>query len=190
MILALDPGLRGCGVAIGDNARLLAAAYVPSPVRAGEADIAACVAMARAVVAWCDALGAVPPLGGAGGALYPRLRFDEIVCEWPQVYTPGKQKGDPNDLPPLVGVECAICAFYPDAKHVTHRPSAWKGQLPKPKRVSDPNPMEMRVQARLDAEEWSRIEPRARSLFHNTIDACGLLLHHFGRFERYRVIPR
>ena len=179
MILAIDPGIRGCGVALGYSGRIRAAAYVPSSVRTG-ADIAACVAMARAVVAW-----------QRNAWCGTEARIDEVVCEWPQTYTASKQKGDPNDLLPLAGVDCAICAFYPDVRHVTYRPSEWKGQLPKPHRVSDSNPMEQRVLARLDAEEQSRIMlPSARGLQHNTIDAVGLLLHHLVRFERHRVIAR
>ncbi len=175
-MLSVDPGIRGCGIACFADGVLYGAAYVESPLQRSDLDVAACVAMARAVVAYC----AWSTPGG----------FDEVVCEWPQIYTPGKMKGDPNDLPPLVGVDCAICASYPNAKHVSYRPAEWKGGLPKFGKSGE-NPMEQRVMLRLDEKERAAIWwPSAKSLAHNVTDSLGLGLFHLGRFERYRVIAR
>lgn len=173
-ILAIDPGIRGCGVACfagsGADARLYGAAYIESPVRTGALDCAACVAMARAVVAYC----AWSTPGG----------FQQVVCEWPQVYTGGKMKGDPNDLPPLAGVDCAICALYPNAELITYLPAQWKGQAPKDVTAA-------RAKAKLTAEELTAVWlPSAKGLQHNVWDAVAIGLHHLGRFMRNQVIAR
>jgi hypothetical protein len=182
MFLALDPGIRGAGCALFDEAgaELRAAAYVRNPKRSGNGP-AECVALAQAVDEWL-------------GKAVVNLRIgnlDEVVVEWPQIYTAGKQIGDPNDLLALVGVDAAVCALASCGRPVrlTHYlPRAWKGQLPKGE------VFETRVLDRLVGTEVFRLDTALAqtpaSLRHNVYDAVGLGLAHTGRFDRKRVFPR
>jgi hypothetical protein len=106
----------------------------------------------------------------------------DAVIEIPQVYRRGP--GDPNDLVTLAGVAGAIATVVPPVIHLhSVVPAEWKGQVPKPKRASDPYIIEDRVRARLSPEELSRVQlPSARSLQHNVWDACGLGMWHLGRY--------
>ena len=186
MLLSVDPGIRGCGVAAfaldsypyGADSRdvgaLVRAAYVASPVTRG-ADVAACAAMARAVVGF---------LLDDNRSTWALAQWTHLACEWPQVYTPGKQKGDPNDLLALVGVSAAVAALLPHAAIHTYLPAQWGGQTPKEVK-------KQRVVSRLTSEEKAQIWlPATQSLQHNVFDAIGIGLHHTGRFERHRVLPR
>ncbi len=175
--LAVDPGIRGAGVALFVESELRAAAYVPSPLRTGNGPLE-CVAVAEAVDAW------LAKSGCELGAL------DELAVEWPQIYTAGKLVGDPNDLLPLAGVDVAIFARAHSRRtsaavlRVAHYlPHAWKGQIPKGEVFNE------RVLTRLTPAENLRIE-RAGRLSHNVLDAVGIGLFHLGRFERRRVFPR
>lgn len=168
-LLAVDPGARGAGVAAFAGGLLRRAAYVENTARRG-ADAAACRSLAVAVRRYFDAIG--------------RVEFTEVACEWPQVYAPGKQKGDPNDLLALVGVSVGICALYAGADVSSYLPAQWKAQMPK-------GVAHERVLARLSAEERNEIWlPSAKGLQHNVLDAIGIGLHHLGRFERHRHIAR
>ncbi len=202
VVVAVDPGIRGCGVAVFRDSVLVAAAYVASPVESGN-QTAACLAMALAVWAWVrDVLGlpANSPPPSAWGwlvATFPAasawlrslLGFDlhaatlpgELVFEWPRMYQVARQEGDQNDLPPLAGVDCAIAAMFPSASVTTYYPDEWKGgQVPK--RV-----MNDRVWERLTPDEQSRVARRARgSLDHNTLDAVGIGMRYLGRLARRR----
>ncbi len=163
--LALDPGIRGCGVALFAEGRLVACDYVKNPVTKGD-DFDAIVAMGRAVRDW-RWVGATM-LGSGHG-------FD-LVAEYPRIYTAAKSKGDNNDLLPLVGVGAAVATFASSAVRVF--PDTWKKQLPK-------DVCHARIRSRLDAGELVLLEAaakRAKSLAHNMVDAVGIGLHHVGRF--------
>lgn len=185
--LSIDPGIRDCGISYFDvDGELRAAALIVNPVKSGN-DYAAIRSMACLVRAW-RACGHLPANG-------PR----EIACEYPRIYTVGKQivRGgdgrahatDPNDLLPLVGVGAAIGALFPDAKIVRYYPDEWKGQLPKiamnMRAMGRLSPAE---RARVDAEDPDPAKPKAKG--HNVWDAVGIGLHHLGRLSRERVIPR
>lgn len=180
--LSIDPGIRDCGVSYFDvDGELRAADLIVNSIKSGN-DYAAIRSMALAVQKWWG--------GGTPG---------EIACEYPRIYTVGKQivRGgdgrahatDPNDLLPLVGVGAAIGALFPDVKIVRYYPDEWKGQLPK-------IAMNMRAMGRLSPAERARVDaadpdpakPKAKG--HNVWDAVGIGLHHLGRLSRERVIPR
>ncbi len=157
-LLALDPGIRGCGVALFTEGRLVACDYVKNPVTKGD-DFDAILAMGRAVL----------------GRLQGYGPFD-LIAEYPRVYLAAKSKGDNNDLLPLVGVGAVVATFANSAVRVY--PASWKGQLPK-------DVCHARIRSRLDAAELVILEAaakRAKSLAHNMIDAVGIGLHHLGRF--------
>lgn len=166
-LLAVDPGIRGCGVAMfhRDRKTMLRAGYVRNTVTKGD-DMAAVIAMAKAVRVW------------TGQGLY----VDTVWVEWPRVYTAAKSKGDPNDLLPLAAVGSAVCVLHWDAAGHRVYPYEWKGQMSK-------EVCHARTLARMSKEELDRIET-VGAKDHNTYDAIGIGLHALGRFERKRVIAR
>lgn len=170
-LLAVDPGIRGCGVAAFDGGRLLHAAYVKSRYATGNrAEEAA--DMARAVARWCSDL-----------ALSPR----ELVVEWPRVYADMIRRGskhvagkDPNDLLPLAGVDGALAALFVGCRATSYAPSEWKGQMPK-------EVCHARTRLRLDSAEVVIYVGLTKVLDHNARDAVGLGLHHLGRLAPRRT---
>jgi len=162
-LLAIDPGLRCCGVAVSEDGRLIACGLVKNPHKVARNGIA-WGAMAREVGLWSRAFGP----------------FDRVRCETPQVYLPGHMAGkrvDPADLLNLQGVVGALCATFDQVETVL--PSDWKGQLPK-------DVCEGRIRLRLDEQERQVFEAvyLAPSLRHNVVDAVGIMLDGLGRFKR------
>jgi hypothetical protein len=173
-VLALDPGIRGCGVALFNGGLLEACAYVKNPVTSGDGPEAV-FAMAREVDRW-----------------QPRLAADTVrlVFEHPRIYTAAKSKGDNNDLMPLVAVDYAVAARFPARTRVY--PHEWKGTMPK-------SVCAARVLARLDGAERAEAELGVAPFLttksldaaltderwkgHNVLDAVGIGLKHVGRFE-------
>ncbi len=165
-LVALDPGIRGCGVACFTDGVLDRAGYVKSPARSGNS-AAECIAMARAVESFYEG------------------EASEVAVEWPQVYASTRDK-DPNDLLALCGVDtaCAV-VLAPNGRVVTYRPREWKGQLKK-------EACHFRLRSRLSPEEalvLAEAETLAKSMAHNMLDAVGIGLHHLGRLAPRRVIP-
>lgn len=161
MLLAVDPGLRGCGVALFDTAgRLVRCAYLRGSKDAKDAE--AWAEMAQEVYDW-----------GAADAL-------RVVSEFPKVYAAGKSKGDPEDLLQLAGVVGALTALF--RGEVTEfqvlRPYEWKRQVPK-------DIMAGRIADRLSMEETSvaRHGMPSKSFAHNVWDAIGIGLHAVGRLR-------
>lgn len=176
MILSIDPGIRGCGVAVFSDryqelSVLLYAAYVKNEMAEGSGP-GACAKMAGSVR---RQLGERCDLG--------IQHYSALVLEWPQVYTDKRQwKGDPNDLLPLAGVDAAITALMnTNTKH--YLPREWKGQAPK-------EVIATRALSRLSEGEKAAIQKTTKSLIHNVYDAVALGLYHLGRLDAERVIPR
>jgi len=168
-MIAIDPGINGCGVARFAGGYLIRAWYEENPTKKDAPIIDRCIGVARSVQNRVVALG----LGA----------FREVVCEWPQVYRAGLSKGDPGDLLPLVAIGVSLCTLFPLCKSYAYLPHAWKGSIPKGEVY------ENRLFSRLSEEEKSKIIS-ARSKTHNILDAIGIGLHHLGRFEPKRVISR
>lgn len=181
MLLAVDPGIRGCGVALFGDARLVACAYVKNVARKGSGPWE-CAQMAEAVIRW--AVSCQAP--------YSRLLDDEkliLGLEQPQIYARGggRTKGDPNQLLALAGIGGALAARFPVAQVQHVVPHAWKGTIPKGK---ENEIIRGRVESRLFVEERVPYEEGigiARSIAHNVVDAVALGLYFLGRFERRRV---
>jgi len=159
-LIAIDPGIRGCGVALFRDGTLKFALYLRNYSNGNLPD--RCIAMAQ--------------------DLYCLSVVDEVAFEWPQIYRQGKRTGDPNDLLPLVGITMAFVALSRSTA-TSYLPREWKGSLDKATCAE-------RVLARLSATERDNISHAAPSLMHNVYDAVGIGLHHLGRFERKRVIAR
>lgn len=68
-------------------------------------------------------------------AAYMRKLGNMYVIEVPQIYTPRKMKGDPNDLINVALVAGAIGGASVKTKYV--RPHTWKGSIPKTKNLQD-----------------------------------------------------
>ena len=171
-ILAVDPGVRGCGVALFVHSltgeRLRRAAYVRNPHKTGDG-MGEVESMARAVRDSFDRMACVT--------------FDRLVLEFPQVYTGARAKGDPRDLLALAAVDGAICGFVHHTEAVRVLPREWKGQV-------DPDVLIERVKARLLPAEIAAVELPCASLAHNVWDAVGLGLFSVGRFHAHHVIAR
>lgn len=194
LLVSVDPGIRGSGVAILGEDGLFTAAYVFNPVRRGNTP-EAISSMAHALCTHiCASLYARPPQAS------DQYHGVSLVVEWPQIYTHGKGKGDPNDLLPLVGVDMALMGML-NTPTFRYLPREWKGTI-------DPEEMTRRVRRRLTPGEFARIafprntcapcyvhlaqEDCAKStcLAHNVYDAIGIGLKHLGRLEARKVITR
>lgn len=181
-VLAVDPGLRGCGVAFGIRGELVKASYVVgnSDKRAHRASL--WVPMALAVTAW-----------NSGFSLFALNRYrsthkdvwflsaGELVIECPQVYKASHQVGHKVHVDPMDIVDLAACVgaivtqlAYPATK--VYLPKEWKGQVPK--EICHARAIKALSQAELQiVNEGLPIE----SLAHNTLDAVALFLKHVGR---------
>ena len=159
-LLAVDPSIRSCGVAlfvddVFDNATTL---KVP------KRDVSAAERV-RAVLELINRWA-------------PPVSIDEVVCEWPHVYPYGSDGATarPNDLFGLAGVCGALAGMYRCVPVVSYEPSEWGGQMGKAQKRE-------RVLRHLRPFERLRTE----KLGQDAIDAVGIGLHHIGRFERRRV---
>jgi hypothetical protein len=154
-LIAIDPGLNGCGFALFRAGLLERAAYVKNVERTGNKPQDMALGLTLYV------------------STYKLATDDKVVCELPQVYTQDKLKGDPNDLIYLALVVGAL-VFQFGAK--TIKPREWKGQLPK-------EVCNNRVRSKLSLYEIEAIDTRVpASLRHNVLDAVGIGLHELGRF--------
>lgn len=159
--LAIDPGLRFCGVAVGEGDKLIACALVQNPEKKGRNGIA-WGSMARSLKEWSDTYAP----------------FDRVRCETPMQYQFGHHGGkkvDPDDILQIQGVVGAISALYIIE---TLYPYQWKGQLPKDVGYN-------RVRSKLSAEELAILDEAkcADSKRHNIGDAVGIFLNGIGRFK-------
>lgn len=174
VVLAIDPGLRGTGVALLEDGEVVAAGYARPPVvvgvvtgRAHQAAVAA-----RAVAEWAAGRGVT-----------------EVVVEWPQTYARairgGTSKADPNDLLGLAGVGAAIAALYAGLATTSYLPAEWKGQVPK-------EVMHRRVESRLRLSELAYVRAAVEAANArgkvDVWDAVGIGLHHVGRLGKKETV--
>jgi len=172
--LTIDPGLRGVGAALfetrGQDSVLLKASYVPNKDFSNL--MRACLYLADLVDRWVH-----------DATKHHIGDLQQIVFEWPQVYTQSRLKGDPNDLLPLVSVNTAIaCLANVNASLIALLPARWKGQV-------DKGVIESRVRERLSPQELSKVEAFG-SKAHNVWDAVGIGLFHLGRLKPVKVYAR
>ncbi len=164
-LLAVDPGLRGCGVALFKKGVLHWAAYVPNVSSSGRGPVVQ-AAMAMSVWAAVDDRGVEP---------------EHLIVEFPMVY-PGVANIDVNDLLDIAGVAAAVMTEYALGEGVTPRnchfslPNAWKGNIKKAI-------MTERIKNSLTTNERMCIQS-VGAKDHNTVDAVGLGLWQLGRLNR------
>lgn len=168
--LAIDPGLRGCGVALLRDGQLEKACYLPNPVKSGKGPDS-WMAMARAVLTWLP---------------IPADDIDSLTIEGQHIYGATKMGAsagaDPNDLLELAGVAGCLYAILEPKVRRRVEPREWKGQVSKVI-------CQLRVNKRLSPEEAARIVlPSTRTgkpseLAHNVYDAIGIGLWAVGRWR-------
>jgi hypothetical protein len=158
--VAVDPGVRGLGVAIYVDQTLVDGRYleaVDDP--------------------YCDLLVTIP----AFEVLMRELGIaDEIIVELPKVYDIAHQKGDQGDIVRVAAVAGAVlCAARPNVQRAyAFEPWEWKGNISKPI-------CRDRTIARLSVDELKRIDlPHAESIRHNVWDAVA-----FGRWRACGPLP-
>lgn len=105
-------------------------------------------------------------------------RIARVTIELPQVYSAGKQSGDPNDLISIAAVAgaWACAASRAGVPFTLIRPAAWKGQLGKAithdRMIAALTPPELAAYAGIDC---------IQSLMHNVDDAIAIGLAQQGR---------
>ena len=156
-MLAVDPGLRGCGVAFfTDEGVLKHATWVKNPTLKG-----------RGPAAWDTMANEVRSI--------PYFEFTrKIFTELPQVY-PGMPRTDVNDLLDLAGVLGAITSNA-NAEIFHCFPNEWKGSVPK-------EIMNERVKKLLTEYERGMVVS-VGALDHNTYDSVGVGLFFLKRMKR------
>lgn len=166
-LLAVDPGLSHPAGALFVSGELQKASRIkiPKGINTKTPILERCRAIALAIAEWSE----VTP--------------DQIVVEYPQIYTADKSKGDPNQLVPLAAIGASLAGLFPGVPVASPRPQEWTGGVPKSE-TGDPwkSPRGQRVWSRLSVEERNRVIPS-----HDAIDAVGIGLWGLGRFERRRV---
>jgi hypothetical protein len=165
--LAIDPGLRQCGVSIFEGTSLHGAWLARSRVLKDRGPKAWFAMAEKVFESW---LQRAPARG---------YLVHSLVVEVPQVYWRARRRGKAGggnaaDLIELAGVVGAISSLAPVLNRVHFLPRKWKGQVPK--KVHN-----ARVMKRLSSAEQGFIEPTPASLLNNVIDSVGLGLFHLGR---------
>lgn len=161
-VIAIDPGLRQCGVATFADGELSWAGLIKSGVKT-----------ARGPEAWVKMYHAIRVVTD-GYRLSKR-----VVVEFPKAYAGGKQQADPADLLELAAITGVIAAYFEPCGVTRVFPWEWKGQM-------DKTLCKTRVVERLSPAELLRVTKDD----HNVWDAVGIGLHAVGRFERKRVFAR
>jgi len=162
-LLSVDPGVRGCGVALFSEQKLVNAAYVKNSV-AESCGPKEALALAVAVATWSGPINA-------------------LALEVPQTYKGRAKRGDANDLISLALVDGAIAGIFERVQIFSYFPSQWKGQVPKPKRAGEDYIIEARVRKRLSPDELERVNwPNAWKLCMDVSDAIGIGLTALSRW--------
>lgn len=172
--LAIDPGLNAPGGAVFRDHVLVRAGPIRIPRSLTKLDLVArCREVSRLICEWY--------IDGRVVFCEP----SELVFERPQVYAPGKSNADPNDLPPMLGIDVGVACRWPNVPVTSYLPREWTGQ--RPKEESGPpwdSPRGMFT--------WARLTPLERELCatlvitHDVVDSIGVGLFHLGRYQARR----
>lgn len=156
--LAIDPGLRDCGLALYTGHKLVRAVLARSSNKADRGPYA-WRDMAMVAHAWVVQQGVLP---------------DVVVIEAQQIYPAKFQKGDQDDILQLAGVGGALAYAFRNASEMySYLPRIWKGQVPQ-------SVFAKRILSKLTIPELSLIEACPSSLMHNIAHAIGLARYHLG----------
>lgn len=170
-IIAVDPGLLNPGIAVFHDGVLVTASRVKPDKSTRHLNIGErCRQVARGLEQYCNKFTAMSG-------------FQSLVTEWPQIYIAAKSKGDPNDLPPMVGVSMYLAGMLglPVQSYI---PREWlSGTCPKAT-TGDPwaSVRGQRVWTALSETERLTVVPS-----HDAIDAVGIGLHYLNRFAQVKL---
>jgi hypothetical protein len=180
LVLSVDPGVRGCGVALWRDDVLFVAEYVRNVAKAGDGGPRDCALMAQSILAWL-----IVHLSERGGG---DAVVDVVALEFPQTYGGRAGRGDANDLISIAAVDGALAALFAGSAIQHYRPHDWKGSIKKPGTTTEPYPIRGRVEGALRPEELTRVA-WTRNVRHSwdIVDALGVGLHFLGRFRPGRV---
>ena len=172
--LCVDPGVRALGAAVfrenNPVAQIAHAALIRNPYASGNGP-AEIFALTEQLIRWLASHVLARSIG-------------RVIVEVPRVYPAARQTGDQNDLIAVAGVAYAASVSVISAtERLRYFPHEWKGTVKKETCTA-------RIRERLNAFELASIEHCPKSLEHNVIDAIGIGLKFFGRFEPHRVYPR
>jgi hypothetical protein len=168
--LAVDVGLRGCGVAIFGGSpvfaekKLLRAGYVKNTVKR-DRGAPAWAAMAQEVLFWTgrEVLTVVETHRFRFGAPHELKRIPDIL-----------------EVQGCAGAIAALCSGDP-LNVVGYTPEQWKGSVPK-------DQMCTRILNCLSLDEFgAQQDGLPISTEHNMIDAIGIGLHHCGRLHTRKI---
>lgn len=155
MILSVDPGTPGCGLALWELTGELHRAWFAKGLPRE----------------WC-----LRELG-------PYRTIRSAVVERPQVYVQWRQKGDPNDLVEIALLAGEVVGWLRNhlgrVEAAYPLPSEWKGQLKK--EVTTPRVRAALSPEELSRVEMLRA---VNTLGHNVWDAVGIGLVHLGRKQK------
>lgn len=178
-IVALDPGSRGCGLAVVEriSQRLIFATYARSPMRKGSG-------AAESVAAAKAASSVLTPLAERVVLFRP-----DVVVEWPQIYRGSIV--DPNAMLCIAGVSAAFAAITRGVPYGA-LPREWKGN-------TKADECTARIRTSLSPEEFRMVEfpekqmcdacrrqgaqacEKPSCVAHNIFDAIGLAFWASGR---------
>lgn len=153
-MLAIDPGLRGCGCAVFEGP-VLRRAWFSKNTEMLERGPKAWRAMAEAVAL------------GLNGEDFGPVELHTLAIEYPQVYKTAYQKGDQDDIVQLQGCAGAVVGLITAKHYLGFTPRYWKGQVPKLIHNE-------RVAKKLSPEELANIYEHRTTIRHNVIDAIGI----------------
>ena len=170
MLVAIDPSIRACGVALFTNeSELIGATTImdvddTKPLSWRIQEIA--LRVKKYVI---------------DSTMVPNIEL--LITEWPQSYA-GKTR-DSNDLFGLCAIPFAVAGHTIPVRAYT--PREWSGQIPKSTRKSTANtsPRAKRIKSRLTRKELKHW-PEGQ---HDAIDSVGIGLHYFGRLNPVRIFP-
>lgn len=163
ILLAVDPGINGCGIAQFVNGVLEEACYVTNFATKADSNYQRAGQMAQRI--WHEHVRPLSP---------PTI----LAVEHPQIYRAGRGGENPANLLPLAAVGGALAALALRAGTQDIRailPAVWKGQAPDRVVVA-------RVDDKLTEREKDFIEVCSKSYMHNVTDAIGIGLYTLGRW--------
>lgn len=160
-LVAIDPGVNACGVAVFEENTLVFAGYVRN--RNNKATL-------------------FEKVSATVHELFDLMPYEStLAIEIPRVYQGAKQKGDPNDL---IALALVVGGCSQQVEHaIGYYPDQWKGQVPKPKKKSDRYIIQGRVFEELTVNELILV-PKNVGPAWDVIDAIGIGLFHLGRMRK------
>lgn len=154
-LVAVDPGLRECGIAVFVDGKLVRAALA----RNAEKKV-------RGPKAWCSMAASVLVAAGSASpdlVIVERMRINRGV--------------NPDDILELQGVAGAVCVRLSAPDQIGYLAREWGGAVPKPVKNA-------RVESKLTPDELAAIDPAIpASMRNHVLDAIGIGLYHLGRYR-------